>query len=220
MMEYVKQPKEIEDKSMKIIRPYLEGMDLSEEEIAVYSRTIHASGDVEYAKLVTTSQDAVAAGLNALKNGADIYCDVEMVRTGINKKALAQLGGEVFCQVSAPEIAEAAKAECITRSIAAMRAYGKRLDGNIVAIGNAPTALYEVLRLCSEENIRPALIVGIPVGFVGAAESKEALVEQAPVPFVTVRGNKGGSPIAASVINALLYLLVQRTQMLYIEPNK
>lgn len=220
MMEYVKQPKEIEDKSMRIIRPYLEGMDLSEEEIAVYSRTIHASGDVEYAKLVITGQDAIAAGLNALKNGADIYCDVEMVRTGINKKALAKLGGEVFCQVSAPEIAEVAKAEGITRSIAAMRAYGKRLDGNIVAIGNAPTALYEVLRLCAEENIRPALIVGIPVGFVGAAESKEALVKQAPVPFVTVRGNKGGSPIAASVINALLYLLVQRTQMLYIEPNK
>ena len=219
MMEYVKQPKEIEDKSMRIIRPYLEGMNLSEEEIAVYSRTIHASGDVEYAKLVITGQNAITAGLNALKNGADIYCDVEMVRTGINKKALAKLGGEVFCQVSAPEIAEVAKAEGITRSIAAMRAYGKRLDGNIVAIGNAPTALYEVLRLCAEENVRPALIVGIPVGFVGAAESK-ALVEQAPVPFVTVRGNKGGSPIAASVINALLYLLVQRTQMLYIEPNK
>ena len=143
-----------------------------------------------------------------------------MVRTGINKKALANLGGKVFCQVSDPEVAEYAKKEGITRSMAAMRMFGKDLNGSIVAIGNAPTALFEVLRMIEEENIQPALIVGIPVGFVGAAESKDELIQRSTVPYVTVVGNKGGSPIAASVINAMLYLLVQRTDMLYIEDKK
>ncbi len=219
-MEYIKQPKEIEDKSMKLIYPHIEDLNLNEKEIAVYSRTIHASGDVEYGELVRTGHDAIEAGIAALAKGANIYCDVEMVRTGINKKALANLGGEVFCQVSAPEVAEYAKKEGITRSMAAMRMFGKDLDGAIVAIGNAPTALFEVLRMIEEENIRPALIVGIPVGFVGAAESKDELIKRSTVPYVTVVGNKGGSPIAASVINAMLYLLVQRTDMLYIEDKK
>ncbi len=219
-MEYIKQPKEIEDKSMKLIRPYIEDLHLNENEIAVYSRTIHASGDVEYGHLIRTGLNAIEEGLKALGSGANIYCDVEMVRTGINKKALAKLGGEVFCQVSTPEVADYAKERGITRSMAAMRMFGKELDGSIVAIGNAPTALFEVLRMTEEENIKPALIVGIPVGFVGAAESKEELAKRSKVPFITVKGNKGGSPIAASVINALLYLLVQRSEMLYIEDKK
>lgn len=219
-MDYIKQPKEIEDKSMKLIFPYIEDLHLNEKEVAVYSRAIHASGDVEYGHLIRTGHDAIEAGIKALASGANVYCDVEMVRTGINKKALANLGGEVFCQVSAPEVAEYAKREGITRSMAAMRMFGKKLDGNIVAIGNAPTALFEVLRLIEEEGIKPALIVGIPVGFVGAAESKAELVKRSTVPFITVEGNKGGSPIAASVINAMLYLLVQRTEMLYVEEKK
>lgn len=219
-MEYIKQPKEIEDKSMQIIYPYIADLRLTEEEIAVYSRTIHSSGDVEYGKLIRTGQNAIAAGIEALKNGANIYCDVEMVRTGINKRALGNLGGEVFCQVSAPEVADYAKKEGITRSMAAMRMFGTELNGSIVAIGNAPTALFEVLRMIEEDGVRPALIVGIPVGFVGAAESKDELIKRSTVPYITVQGNKGGSPIAASVINAMLYLLVQRTEMLYVEEKK
>ena len=106
-----------------------------------------------------------------------------------------------------PDVAVRAKAEGITRSMVAMRQFGKDLDGNIVAIGNAPTALFEVLRLVREEGIRPACIVGIPVGFVGAAESKAALAENGIVPYITVEGTKGGSPIAAAAINALMYLI-------------
>ncbi len=133
-----------------------------------------------------------------------------MVRTGINKKAFGRYGGKIECRVADPEIAEIAKREGITRSMAAMRAFGKDLAGSIVAIGNAPTALFEVLRLAKEENILPAVVIGIPVGFVGAADSKKLLADNALVPYVTVEGTKGGSPIAASVVNAIMYLLDNR----------
>lgn len=216
-MEFVKNPKAIEDKSMEIIYPYVKDLNLTDDEVRVYSRTIHASGDVEYAQLVRTSPDAVAKGIEAIKNGAHIFTDVEMVRTGINKKALELHNSEVHCLIRDEKVAEMAKELGVTRSIAAMRTFGKQLEGNIVAIGNAPTALYEVLRLALEEGVRPALIVGIPVGFVGAAESKDYLMEVSPVPYITVKGNKGGSPIAASVINALLYSGVERNDMLFVE---
>ena len=143
----------------------------------------------------------------ALKKEAHIYTDVEMVRTGINKKKLASFGGEVHCLVADEKIAAEAKAQGITRSMAAMRSFGKDLDGAIIAIGNAPTALFEVLRMVEEEGIRPAAIVGIPVGFVGAADSKELLAKNDKVPYITVEGTKGGSPIAASVVNAVMYLI-------------
>ena len=205
MMEFIKQPMAIERRSMELIAPYIEGLSLSKAEKKVYSRIIHAAGDVEYAPIIRISETAVEKGTAALRGGADIYTDVEMVRTGINKRKLATFGGTVHCRIADPEIAAAAKAQGITRSIAAMRSFGAELNGSIVAIGNAPTALYEVLRLAEEENVRPACIVGIPVGFVGAADSKEALRQNTRVPYITVEGTKGGSPIAAAVINALMY---------------
>ncbi len=216
-MDFVKNPKEIEDKSMDIIYPYVKDLGFTADEIRVCSRTIHASGDVEYATLVRMSQGAVGAGIKALEEGVHIFTDVEMVRTGINKAALATQNSEVHCLIKDPSVALLAKELGVTRSIAAMRTFGSRLDGQIVAIGNAPTALYEVLRLALEEGIRPALIIGIPVGFVGAAESKDYLIDVSPVPYITVKGNKGGSPIAASVVNALLYTLVKRNEMLLVE---
>ncbi|WP_346354297.1 precorrin-8X methylmutase [Azotosporobacter soli] len=206
-MDFITNPMEIERRSMEIIKPYLADWKLSEEATKVYSRIIHAAGDPDYANHIRIQSDAIAAGLAALKSGADIFCDVEMVRTGINKKRLAEFGGSVHCLIADPDVADKAKEQGITRSMAAMRSFGTRLDGAVIAIGNAPTALFEVLRLIKEERIRPALIIGIPVGFVGACESKEALVEQAPVPYITVAGNKGGSPIAAATVNALLYML-------------
>ena len=151
--------------------------------------------------------EALAAAQEAMRKGRNIYTDVEMVRTGINKKKLAVFGGEVKCLIADDKVAAMAKAEGITRSMAAMRTFGKELDGSIVAIGNAPTALFEVLRMVEEENILPAAIVGIPVGFVGAADSKELLAKNTKVPYITVEGTKGGSPIAAAAINAMLYLL-------------
>jgi len=206
-MDYIKQPMEIENRSMEIIAPHLEGLGLDEAATKVYSRLIHASGDVGYAPLIRMHPQAIAAAQAALQSGCDIYTDVEMVRTGINKRKLAQFGGEVFCQVAEPEIAAVAKTAGITRSMAAMRAFGKKLEGQIIAIGNAPTALFEVLRMVEEEQLRPACIIGIPVGFVGAADSKQALAEQQAVPYITVEGTKGGSPIAAAAVNAIMYLL-------------
>ena len=209
-MDFIKQPMDIENKSMEIIAPHLAGLNLSEAETKVYSRMIHASGDVDYAQVIRLHPKAIEATQEALKRGANIYTDVEMVRTGINKKAFGRYGGKIECRVADPEIAEIAKRESITRSMAAMQTFGKELAGSIIAIGNAPTALFEVLRLVKEENILPAVIIGIPVGFVGAADSKKLLAENTLVPYVTVEGTKGGSPIAASVVNAIMYLLDNR----------
>ena len=206
-MDFIKEPMAIENRSMELIAPHLEGLHLDERETKLYSRLIHASGDVGYAPITRVHPEAIDRAIEALKAGAHIYTDVEMVRTGINKKKLASFGGEVHCLVADPEVAARAKAEGITRSMVAMRQFGKALDGSIVAIGNAPTALFEVLRLVREEGIRPACIVGIPVGFVGAAESKAALTSHGVVPYITVEGTKGGSPIAAAAINALMYLI-------------
>ena len=206
-MEFIKQPMEIEERSMEIIAPYLEGLNLDEKAVKVYSRIIHAAGDVEYAPIIRMGEGAIEKAMEALRSGSDIYTDVEMVRTGINKRKLASFGGEVHCLIADPEVAEQAKAEGITRSMAAMRRFGKKLDGSIVAIGNAPTALFEVLRLVREEGIRPACIVGIPVGFVGAADSKKELAANGMVPYITVEGTKGGSPIAAAAVNAMMYLI-------------
>ena len=206
-MDFIKQPMEIENKSMEIIAPYLKGLYLDEAETRVYSRIIHAAGDVDYAPLIHIHPEAIAAAQKALQAGCNIYTDVEMVRTGINKRKLAQFGGEVHCFIADPEVAALAKAKGITRSMAAMRTFGHALDGAVVAIGNAPTALYEVLRLAAEEDIRPAAIIGIPVGFVGAADSKRQLAANRDIPYITVEGTKGGSPIAAAAVNAIMYLL-------------
>ena len=156
-MEFIKKPMAIETRSMELIAPYLEGMNLSPEETKVYSRIIHASGDPGYAPLVRIHPQAIEAGIGALREGCNIYTDVEMVRTGINKRRLTSLGGEVFCRIANPDIAREAKAAGLTRSLMAMRSFGHDLDGSIVAIGNAPTALFEVLRLVQEENALPAL---------------------------------------------------------------
>lgn len=206
-MQYITDPTTIEKKSMEIIAPYLADRHLPAEEMKVFSRIIHTSGDPEYAHVIHIHPQAIAAGCKALQQGASIYSDVEMVRTGINRRRLAEFGGQVHCLIADEEIARIAKEQGITRSMAAIRTFGKKLDGAILAIGNAPTALFALIELMEKEDIRPALIIGVPVGFVGAAESKELLAECSPVPFITVKGNKGGSPIAAATVNALLYML-------------
>lgn len=206
----IKNPMEIENRSMEIIAPYLENLNLSAEEVQIYSRIIHAAGDPDYARVIRIHPDAIESTKRAIQSGANVFTDVEMVRTGINKRVLNRFGGEVFCRVADDEIRSLAERENITRSMAAMRSFGKNLDGSIVAIGNAPTALFEVLRLSREENIKPAVIIGIPVGFVGAADSKSELANQNQIPFITVEGTKGGSPIAAASLNAILYMLDNR----------
>lgn len=204
---FITQPMAIEDRSMEIIAPHLEGLNLTAEEKIICSRIIHAAGDVGYAPIVKIHPDLVAVAKAAIISGKNIFTDVEMVRRGISIKTFRKFGGEIFCKISDVDTRELAKREGITRAMAAMRIFDKRLDGQIVAIGNAPTALFEVLRLIREENIRPAVIIGVPVGFVGAAESKSQLAAQNEIPYVTVAGTKGGSSIAVAAVNALLYMI-------------
>ncbi len=204
---FIKKPMEIEDRSMEIIAPHLAGLALTDDEKKIYSRIIHASGDVEYAPIIKIHPEAIAATKAAILRGANIFTDVQMVRRGISIRTFSKFGGEIFCKVSDVDVREYAEREEITRSMAAMRMFGKRLEGQIVAIGNAPTALFEVLRLIQEENIRPAVIIGVPVGFVGAAEAKYQLASQNEIPFITVEGTKGGSSIAVAAVNAILYML-------------
>ena len=205
----IKNPMQIENRSFEIISDSLTRFNLTDDEKKIYSRIIHASGDVDYADIIRIHPAAIESTKSAIQAGANVFTDVEMVRTGINKRVLNRFGGQVFCRVSDDKIREQAEQENITRSMAAMRSFGTDLNGSIVAIGNAPTALFEVLNLV-ENGIKPAVIIGIPVGFVGAAESKQKLFEQSKIPFVTVLGTKGGSPIAVAVINAVLYLLDNR----------
>lgn len=204
---FMKNPVEIENRSMEIIAPHLEGLNLTDDEKKICSRIVHASGDVGYAPIVKIHENFIAAAKNALSEGKNIFTDVEMVRRGISIRAFSKFGGEIYCKISDVDTREFAKRENITRSMAAMRIFGKRLDGQIIAIGNAPTALFEVLRLVREENIRPAAIVGVPVGFVGAAQAKAELILQKDIPYITVEGTKGGSSIAVAAINAILYML-------------
>jgi precorrin-8X/cobalt-precorrin-8 methylmutase len=205
-MDFIKQPMEIENRSMEIIAPHLEGMNLSPEQVKVYSRLIHAAGDVDYAPIIKMSADAIEQAMMALKGGCDIYTDVEMVRTGINKRKLASFGGQVHCLIADEEVAKTAKEQGITRSMAAMRKFGAQMNGAIIAIGNAPTALIHIYELISEGRLDPRLVIGVPVGFVNVVQSKR-LIMSAGVPCIVARGRKGGSNVAAAICNALLYML-------------
>ena len=206
MLNFIKDAVEIETRSMELIAPYLSKMNLDAAQTKVFSRVIHAAGDPDYANHIRIHPEAIDAALAAVHQGADVFCDVEMVKTGISKNTLARHGGKVQCLIADPAVAAMAKQAEITRSMAAFRTFGHQLDNAIVAVGNAPTALFELFRLMEEEKVRPAVVIGVPVGFVGAAESKALLVERSTAPYITVLGNKGGSPIAAAILNALLYM--------------
>ena len=195
----------IEVRSLEIVRGLLRGLDFPGPEREVAIRVVHATGDPGLAAQLRFHPRAGAEGVRGLRAGCSVFTDVEMVRAGIDRRRLANLGGEVLCLVDDPEvITEAGRAGC-TRAAAAMRTFGHRLDAQVVAIGNAPTALVELCGLIELGGVRPALVVGTPVGFVGALEAKE-LLQQTGVPFITLPGIRGGSPIAAAIVNALLRL--------------
>ncbi|AEG59183.1 precorrin-8X methylmutase [Desulforamulus ruminis] len=202
--EIIWNPREIEQESMRQVKALLAGTHFTPGEGAVVSRLVHTSGDPDLAGQVRFHQRAVAAGREALRRGAHIYTDVTMLTAGINGNRLAQLGGEIHCAVHQPEVAQEAKERGITRSAVAMEKFGNRLRDQVVAIGNAPTALFTLLQMM-DQGLKPALVVGMPVGFVGAARSKELLLER-EVPYITLLGTRGGSPLAAATINALLYM--------------
>nr|WP_153726484.1 precorrin-8X methylmutase [Heliorestis convoluta] len=202
-MEYITNPKAIEDTSMAIIASQLGPLQVTEEEKKVIMRVVHTTGDVDIAPLVHFSPNAAQAGIRALAQGASIYCDVNMVRSGINYKLLQPRGGQIICTIHDEQVVEEAKRTGETRAMTAFRILAPQLNGTVVAIGNAPTALFELMKAIEGGLCRPALVIGVPVGFVGAAESKE-LLRALDVPYITIEGTKGGSTTAAAIVNALL----------------
>ena len=202
-LENVK-PMDIEKRSFEIITEEL-GYDLPEKEAPIIKRCIHTSADFDYAKNLCFSEDVVEKALKALKNGACIVTDTQMAKSGINKKALAKYGGEVYCFMSDADVAETAKKNGTTRATASMDKAAEMSKPLIFASGNAPTALVRLYELIEDGKLKPELIIGVPVGFVNVVQSKE-LIMQAEVPYIVAKGRKGGSNIAACICNALLYM--------------
>ena len=200
----------IEDGSFAIIDREAGAHNFDSRQWQIVRRVIHATADFEFKDLMRFHPDAVRAGVNALRSGAPILVDVKMITAGLNEDRLGVFGCSTHCFISDDDVIVSAKAANTTRAIEAMRKAHRRglLDGSIVAIGNAPTALLETVRLAAEAGARPALVVGVPVGFVSAAESKEAALGL-DVPHIVARGRKGGSAIAVAIIHALLLLTTE-----------
>lgn len=204
-LENVK-PMDIERRSFEIITEELGDKVLLPGTEPIVKRCIHTSADFDYADNLCFSENAVERALEAIKNGACIVTDTQMAKSGINKKALARYGGEVYCFMSDEDVAKIAKEQGSTRATACMdkaAALDKKL---IFAIGNAPTALVRLYELIEEGRLSPELIIGVPVGFVNVVQSKELIMET-DVPYIVARGRKGGSNIAACICNALLYMI-------------
>jgi len=214
MKQMTRDGQAIEKGSFSIIDQEIEafhgGHQFDAQQWPVVRRAIHTTGDFEFAKLFCFSENAVNKGIEALKKGCPIISDVTMIASGISGQRTSVYGNKTHCFISDEDVITTAKTNGETRAIWSMRKARDLglLDGAIVGIGNAPTALYEMLRMVDAGEAKPALIIGIPVGFVKAAESKQALIEQNSVPYITSIGRKGGSPMVVSTIHALLYQTV------------
>ena len=202
----------IEAESFRIIGEQLDGSRFSSLELPIVKRIIHTTADFEYAEIVRFGNNAIEAGMDAISKGADIIADVKMVAVGISKERLDKFGGKVRCFVSDEDVIEQAKRHSITRTAAAMRKAAGFMDGSIVAVGNAPTALLELIKIIKTGHERPALVIGVPVGFVDAEESKEGLMGL-DVPYISIKGRKGGSTVAVAIVNALLMMAEQKLQV-------
>ncbi|QIZ78820.1 precorrin-8X methylmutase [Ferrimonas lipolytica] len=181
------------------------GHNFTHEEWAVVRRVIHSSGDFEFADLFCFSEDAAERGIAAIRNGANIVTDVNMIVTGLSDRRMAQFGNSAHCLISEPQVIEAAVASGKTRAIEAAHQAAKAglLDGAIIGIGNAPTALFEFIRMAQAGEIKPALIIGLPVGFVRADESKQVLMDSG-LEHISCRGRKGGSTLVVAALHALM----------------
>lgn len=196
------QPQEIEGKSFEIITEELGEHPFTEQQYPIVQRIIHASADFELGRSLVFHKDAIEAGIKSIREGKTVVADVQMIQAGVSKERLERFGGGVKVYISDPDVMEEAKRLNTTRAIISMRKAIKEADGGIYAIGNAPTALLELIRLVKEGEARPGLIIGMPVGFVSAAESKDEL-RKLDIPFITNIGRKGGSTIVVSAINAI-----------------
>lgn len=201
-------PMEIESLSFSIIEEEFGPHDLSMEEFTVVQRVIHASADFELGKSVLFHPKAIESGIRAIQNGARVVCDVQMIQSGVSKPRIEQFGGSVNVHISDEDVMKEAKELGLTRAIISMRKAAALGEGGIYAIGNAPTALLEIIRLAKEGLAKPDLIIGMPVGFVSAAESKEELAKL-DIPFITNIGRKGGSTVTVAALNALSLLAVK-----------
>ena len=207
MPETIK-PMDIEKRSFEIITELLGDRKLDPENELVIKRAIHTTADFDYADNLVFSPHAVKLGIEALKGGCDIVTDTQMARSGISKATLAKLGGNVHCFMSDPDVAAEAKARGVTRALVSMEKAAKLGKPCIFAIGNAPTALIRIRELMDSGELKPALVIGVPVGFVNVVESKELIIET-DVPHIVARGRKGGSNVAAAIVNALLYQILR-----------
>jgi len=200
----------IEDESMQIIEDEIGSHPYNEQEWPIVRRIIHSTADFDFARdnKIIFQKTAVQSGLDALKDGCSIIVDVNGIIGLMNKQNPKDFGNNVICNISEPSLIEAAKKENKTRAQMSMRVAKEEMNGGIVVIGNAPTALLEVMEMIKEGITKPALIIGIPVGFVSAVESKEELAKM-DIPFITNQGRKGGSPCASAIVNALYKLLRQ-----------
>ncbi|MBU3192916.1 precorrin-8X methylmutase [Clostridium algidicarnis] len=207
-MDYIKIPMDIEKKSFEIIGSEMGESSFSKEELLIVKRVIHTTADFEYKDLIYIREGSIEKAKELLKKGITIYTDTNMALSGINKKALEQLGCKVICYVNKEETFKLAKEKGITRSMAAVET---ALDEGVefFVFGNAPTALFKLKELTESGIGKAAFIIGAPVGFVGASESKEE-IEKMDLPMITIRGRKGGSGVAASIVNALLYMITER----------
>ena len=199
----------IEDASMQMIEEEIGSHDYDEKEWPIVRRIIHSTADFDFAgkNKVIFSQNAIKSGIESLRNGKSLVVDVNGVIGGLNKQNPKDFQNEIICNISNPQAMELAKKEGKTRSQISMRMAASNIDGGIVAIGNAPTALLEVIQMVKEGLVKPALIVGIPVGFISSPESKEELAKLTEVEFITNIGRKGGSSSASAIVNALYKLL-------------
>ena len=200
----------IEDESMQIIENEIGSHPYNEQQWPIVRRIIHSTADFDFARdnKIIFHKTAVQSGLDALKNGCSIIVDVNGIIGLMNKQNPKDFGNNVICNISEPSLIEEAKKENKTRAQMSMRIAKEDMNGGIIVIGNAPTALLEVMEMVKEGITKPALVIGIPVGFVSAVESKEELAKM-DIPFITNQGRKGGSPCASAIVNALYKLLRQ-----------
>lgn len=200
-------PEKIEKRSMEIIESELKA-DIPAENKPVVMRVIHCTADFDYAENLSFSENAVQKALDAFRAGCDIVTDTQMARSGINKAAAEKLGCKIHCFMSDPDIAATAKEKGCTRAAASMEKAAKLERPLIFAVGNAPTALLKLRELIDGGVISPRLVIGVPVGFVNIIESKNAIMET-DIPFIVARGRKGGSNVAAAIVNALMYQITR-----------
>ncbi len=207
-MGYIKVPMDIEKRSFEIIGEEMGNHDFSDRELNVVKRVIHTTADFEYKDLIRIDEQSIDKALSLLKKGCKIYTDTQMIKSGINKKALEKLGCEIVNYVSTEEAFRIAKEKNITRSMAAIEiAMNEGIE--FFVFGNAPTALYRLIELYREGKAKPKFVIGAPIGFVGASESKEELLKT-DLDNITIRGKKGGSTVSVAIVNALMYMVVDR----------